>query len=131
MATIARFEDLIAWQKAKALVVPIYKLTQQTEFAKDFGLKDQCRRAAVSVVSNIAEGFERKGNREFLQFLFIALGSLGELQTQIEIAFDLQYITKEDLENSKVKIIEVRKIVSGLVSHLKSTEFKGTKFNYS
>ncbi|MBN8701530.1 MAG: four helix bundle protein [Bacteroidetes bacterium] len=131
MATIDRFEDLIAWQKAKKLALGVYTLTNVGIFSKDFGLRDQVRRSSISVVSNIAEGFERKGNREFLQFLYISLGSLGELKTQIEIAFELNYFSENEYKNILPQITEVRKIINGLISSLKDSDFKGIKFKYS
>ena len=79
MATIKRFEEIVAWQHGRVLVQKIYRLTGSGSFAKDRGLKDQIRRAAVSICSNIAEGFERSGNKEFVKFLWIAKGSAGEV----------------------------------------------------
>lgn len=129
MGKIETFEDLIAWQKAKRLVLSVYEITNSGAFAKDLGLRDQCRRASVSVVSNIAEGFERKGNKEFLQFLYIALGSLGELKTQIIISGELGYINKEQLRVVDAEIIEIRKIINGLINYMKASEKKGSKFS--
>jgi S23 ribosomal protein. len=88
MGTIQKFEDIDAWQKARALTREVYAVTADGAFAKDFGLRDQIRRAAVSVMSNIAEGFDRGGVREFIQFLFIAKGSAAEVQAQLYVALD-------------------------------------------
>ena len=89
------FKQLTVWQEAKALAVAIYKTTMDGKFARDFGLRDQIQRSAVSIPSNIAEGYERRSPKEFLYFLSIAQGSLSELRTQLEIANDIGYISKE------------------------------------
>ena len=88
MAKIEKFEDIQSWQKARTLTKEIYGVTLTGAFAKDFGLRDQIRRAAVSILSNIAEGFERGGDKEFLQFMAIAKGSAGELRAQLYVALD-------------------------------------------
>ena len=91
---ISKFEELIAWQKSRELVTAIYKVTNGKEFSRDFGLRDQIQRAAVSIMSNIAEGFERAGRAEFHQFLVIAKGSCAEVRSQLYIALDIGYISK-------------------------------------
>jgi four helix bundle protein len=111
--TIRRFQDLIAWQKARTLTARIYRTTAEGSFAKDFGLKDQIRRAAVSVMSNIAEGFERGRPAEFHQFLSIAKGSCAELRSQLFVAFDAGYLTQVDFEDLMEAAVEVGKIVGG------------------
>ena len=88
------FKDLKVWQKSKELAVLIYKITQERNFRRDFGFKDQIRRAAISIPSNIAEGDERGSNKEAVRFFYIAKGSLAELQTQIEIAFEIGYLNE-------------------------------------
>lgn len=88
MAKFERFEEMDAWKKARGLVNAVYTITSAGEFARDFGLRDQMRRACVSVLSNIAEGFERGGNKEFCQFLATAKGSCGEVRAQLYIALD-------------------------------------------
>ena len=105
--TMAGFRDLIVWQNAKVLAVRIYKITLKGEFKKDFGFRDQIRRAAVSIPSNIAEGDERGSNREAVRFFYIAKGSLAELQTQLEIAHEIGYLEKEEMEelNEESKIL--------------------------
>ena len=92
MSGVERFEDLIAWQLARELTKEIYSITGKTAFARDFGLRDQIRRAAVSVMSNIAEGFERAGAREFHQFLVVAKASCAEVRSQLYVAFDTGYL---------------------------------------
>jgi four helix bundle protein len=119
MARIDKFEDIIAWQKAMQLCDLIYSCTNKEKFSKDFGLKDQIRRSSVSVVSNIAEGFEREGNNQFIYFLTIAKGSAGELRAQIYIAKNQEYITPEEFESLNNKVIEVSKTISGFVAYLK------------
>lgn len=98
MAKINSFEEIHAWQKARELTREIYKISNDGSFGKDYGLRDQIRRASVSIVSNIAEGFERNGSKEFKQFLSISKGSAGEVRAQLYIALDLEYITKEEFE---------------------------------
>jgi four helix bundle protein len=124
MAKIEKFEDIIAWQKALELSTLVYKMTNKEKFSKDFGLKDQIRRASVSVVSNIAEGFERESNNQFIYFLIIAKGSAGELRSQIYIAKNQEYITNEEFEILNSKVIEVGKTIGGFVSYLRSQKSK-------
>ena len=114
--TISRFEDLVAWQKARLLVQLIYGLTSAEKFSKDCGLKDQIRRAAVSVMSNIAEGFERGGRPEFHQFLVIAKASCGELRSQLYVALDAGYIGTEQFDQAMLLGDEVARLVGGLRS---------------
>jgi four helix bundle protein len=121
MTKIARFEDLIAWQKARQLTKDIYTLTKTGEFARDFGLSGQMQRACVSMMSNIAEGFERGGKREFRQFLSIAKGSCAELRSQLYVAFDIQYLQKPIFDNLLKRAEEVGRIIGGLRSSIKAT----------
>ena len=118
MATIERFEDIKAWQAARDLVSAIYRVTAQGQFAKDFGLRDQVRRASVSVMSNIAEGFERSSDREFRRFLYIAKGSAGEVRSHLFVAVDLGYITAEEFSDLRTKSEEVAKSLSGFITYL-------------
>jgi four helix bundle protein len=111
---IDRFEDLIAWQKARKLTKQVYDATNDGAFARDFGLKDQIRRAAVSSMSNIAEGFERSGLVEFQRFLSIAKGSCAELRTQLYVALDVGYLETRTFESLMSHAIEVGKIIGGL-----------------
>ena len=112
---IDRFEDIIAWQKAKQLTIYIYR-----DFAdsKDFGFKDQIQRASVSVMNNIAEGFERKSNKEFRQFLFIAKGSCGEIRSMLYLAKELDKISETSFKENYELSEEVSKILSGLIKTL-------------
>ena len=111
---IEKFEDFIAWQKARKLTGHIYKVTSLGEFARDFGLKDQIRRSAVSIMSNIAEGFERGRASEFHQFLSIAKGSCAELRSQLYVAFDAEYIGAEQFRQLMAAAAETGQIVGGL-----------------
>src|SRR5580698_6699336 len=113
MARIARFEDVEAWKKGRELRRAIYNCSRNDAFGKEFGLRDQIRRAAVSVTSNIAEGFERGGNKEFIQFLANSKGSCGELRDQLYAALDEQYMTKEQFEILYRNALEVSRIISG------------------
>jgi four helix bundle protein len=114
LSKIDRFEDLIAWQKARELTRAIYQVTQQGTFARDFGLARQIQRAAVSIMSNIAEGFERRGRREFHQFLSTAKGSCAEVRSQLYVAFDIGYLGKSDFHKLLAQAEEVGRVVGGL-----------------
>lgn len=111
---VERFEDLIAWQKARQLTAEIYRITSQGEFAKDFGLRDQIRRAAVSVMSNIAEGFDRGSRGEFHQFLVVAKASCAEVRSQLYVAQDIGYIVQEVFSNLNSSTDELSRIIGGL-----------------
>src|SRR4030042_3116088 len=111
---IEKYEDLIAWQKARELTKNIYKITRQGEFSKDFGLRDQIRRASVSIMSNLAEGFERGGRSEFHQFLVIAKGSCAELRSQLYVALDNNYIDDITFQNIDGLSKEVSRLIGGL-----------------
>ncbi len=118
-----RFEDLIAWQKARALTKAIYQATRQDSFAKDSGLSGQIQRAAVSIMSNIAEGFERGNEGDYHRFLNIAKASCGEVRSQLYVAFDIGYLTQPDFERLITQAAEVSRVISGLilsVSHKRS-----------
>ncbi len=111
---IDKFEDLIAWQKARELAKNIYRVTKIGEFLKDFGLRDQIRRASVSIMSNIAEGFERGGRSEFHQFLVIAKGSCAELRSQLYVALDVGYIDVETFQSLDGLAKEASRLIGGL-----------------
>lgn len=128
MAKIESFEDIVSWQKARILNLEIYKITNGVNFIKDFGLKDQIRRASISIMSNIAEGFERNGTKEFIQFLSIAKASCGEVRCQLYIAVDLAYIDKTEFDILHEQCKNISKLISGFITYLKDSEFKGSKF---
>ncbi|MEH2091669.1 MAG: four helix bundle protein [Nostoc sp.] len=114
MSKVERFEDLIAWQKARVLTRDIYQVTQQGAFARDFGLSGQIQRAAVSIMSNIAEGFERSYLGEFHQFLSIAKSSCAELRSQLYVALDVGYLDQVKFNQLLNQAEEVGKIIGGL-----------------
>ncbi|HEX8230418.1 MAG TPA: four helix bundle protein [Chloroflexia bacterium] len=111
---IERFEDLVAWQKARVLTRDIYGVTQQGRFAKDFGLSGQIQRAAVSIMSNLAEGFERGSRAEFHHFLSIAKSSCAELRSQLYVALDIGYIEEGTFRQIMLQAEEVGRIIGGL-----------------
>ena len=114
MAKVERFEDLIAWQKAKALAKSVYAATRMGAFSKDYGLNNQIQRAAVSVMSNIAEGFERHRPAEFHQFLSIAKGSCAEVRSQLYIALEIGYLSQDNFQSLLSQAEEVTRIIAGL-----------------
>jgi four helix bundle protein len=118
---IERFEDIQAWQKARELVKSIYQVTSEGNFARDYGLKDQIRRASVSIMSNIAEGYARQTNKEFNQFLHIALGSVAEVQSQLYIAQDLNYISKEEFGRIYELASESARLITGFIKYLRGS----------
>ena len=131
MATVERFEEIEAWKKARELTKEVYACSGTGKFAKDYGLRDQIRRAAVSIMSNIAEGFERGGSAEFSQFLSIAKGSAGEVEAQLYVAFDQEYINKEQFESIKDMASSTKKLIAGFMNYLKRSKLKGQKYKSS
>ncbi|MEK7724949.1 MAG: four helix bundle protein [Acidobacteriota bacterium] len=118
MASVKRFEDLDAWKFARELVNLIYDLTDKEIFKRDYGLKDQMRRATVSIMSNIAEGFERGSDKDFARFLFIAKASCGEMRSQLYVSIDRKYITQEEFNLATEKAITTSQKISGLIKYL-------------
>jgi four helix bundle protein len=119
MAVIRRFEDIQAWQKARELTREIYRTCEQSRLSKDFGLKDQLCRAAVSSMSNIAEGFARKGDRDFAHFLDIARGSVIEVQSLLYVALDVGYIERNHFEELCKITGETASLIGGFASYLR------------
>jgi four helix bundle protein len=117
---IRRFEDLKVWQKAQDLAVAIYRATDSGRFSRDFGLRDQIRRAAVSVMSNVAEGFDRYSRSEFRQFLSIARGSASEVRSQLHLARALGYLTPEDFDTLHDLCWDVTRMLASLRSVVSS-----------
>ena len=115
------FEDFDAWKVARTLVKKVYNLTLQDGFRRDFGLVDQIRRAAVSVMNNIAEGFERGSNRDFIRFLFIARGSAGEVRSLLYVALDQGYITEAEFRNTCDLCIRSSQMIWGLIRYLRNS----------
>ena len=127
-AKIERFEEIDAWQKARELTKSIYKITSDGNFSRDYGLRDQIRRAAVSIMSNIAEGFERGGNKEFIQFLSIAKGSAAEVRAQLYVAIDAGYLDQNNFNILFELADETGRLIGGLMRYLKRSEHKGSKY---
>lgn len=127
-SSVKSFEDLFVWQKSRELAKLVYSYASSSRFAKDYGLSDQIRRASVSVMSNIAEGFERGSKDEILYFLYIAKSSCAEVRSQLYVAFDQNYINSRQLKQG----IELTKYVSALltkfINSLKASKYKGLKF---
>ena len=120
MAAIKRFEDIAAWQKARELSRIIYALTNQPKFGRDFGLRDQIRRAAVSILSNIAEGYERdSGDRDFRHFLSLAKGSAGEVRSQLYVALDAGHITQPEFDEASRLVTEVSRMLKSFMAYLR------------
>ena len=128
MATIKKFEDIEAWQKARELAKTIYDITAAGKFSRDFGLRDQMRRAAVSILSNIAEGFERGGDKEFVQFIAMAKGSSAEVRAQLYVALDQGYIAQEAFDRLSDSTIQISRMLSGFMKYLRTSALKGSKF---
>ena len=129
MATYNSFEDLPVWKSAKELAVAVYKITAQSKISKDYGLSNQIQRAAVSVSINIAEGFERGGKQEFIQFLYVARGSCGELRSQLGICKDVNYLSESEYNQINALAIEVSKQLNGFIQYLKGSNIAGQKFH--
>ena len=125
---VRNFEDLEIWKDARALTREIYQLTRDSKFSKDFALRDQIRRAAVSIMSNIAEGFERAGNQEFIQFLYVAKASCGEVRSQLYVALDQSYVTPKDCDDVSKSFRRLSIMISNLIDYLKRSGLKGSKY---
>jgi four helix bundle protein len=128
MNRIEKFEDIVAWQKARVLTKEIYKCTQLGGFARDHGLKDQIQRASVSTMANVAEGFERGGDKEFTQFLSTSKGSCGEVKSHLYVALDQGYVTPVSFDQLYGQANEVSRLLSGFMSYLRESNLRGRKF---
>ena len=128
MSKIEKFEDIEAWKMAREITKMIYQISSSVNFSKDFALVNQIRRASVSIISNIAEGFERNGDKEFVQFLTIAKGSCGEVRAQLYVALDQNYIDEGQSIIIKNKLAETSRMLSGLIKYLQQSSLKGSKF---
>ncbi len=127
MGNKQRFEELEVWRKSRRLVDAIYQVSEQGRFARDFGLRDQIRRAAVSVPSNIAEGYERNGDREMLQFLSHAKGSCGEVRCQLYLASDRAYLEREAFEALVADCQEISRMLAGFMRYIRESRLQGSK----
>ena len=125
MPRIKRFEDLEAWKIARLVARDVYQLSRRGSFAGDFGLRDQICRSAVSIMANIAEGFERDGDKEFLNFLSIAKGSSGETRSLLYVALDQGYVTDEEFEAITMRLIECSRVISEIVEIPSTVRFEG------
>lgn len=128
MATFKKFEEIECWQKSRELTHKVYKASNNPTFAKDFGLKDQIRRASVSVMSNIAEGHDRSGTGEFIQFLANAKGSAAEVRCQLYVALDQSYINEAEFQELSNLAMETGRMIGGLLSYLRTSKYRGTKY---
>ena len=128
MATFKRFEDIESWKIARTLTNRVYEVSRQGEFARDFGLRDQIRRAAVSIMSNIAEGYDRSGTGEFIQFLATAKGSAAEVRCQLYIALDQGYIEDQSFAELARATVDTQSLIGGLMNYLRRSGYKGTKY---
>jgi four helix bundle protein len=128
MSTIDRFEDLEAWKLARVLTGLVYASSGVGNFGQDYALRDQIRRASISIVSNIAEGFERDGDKEFVQFLSMAKGSCGEVRAQLCLALDQKYISENEFQDLTAKAIQLSRVISGLIRYLRQSQFSGKKY---
>ena len=128
MAKITKFEDIESWKSARRFTNEIYKIMAAGKFARDFGLRDQIRRAGVSILSSIAEGFERGGDNEFLQFLSMAKASCGEARAQLYIALDQDYISGRQFDVLSKSANEVSQLIAGLMKYLRQSNLRGSKY---
>jgi four helix bundle protein len=118
MGKFNSFEEIISWQKARKFNKRIYLVTEFPAFKKDFELTKQIRRASISITSNIAEGFERNTDKEFIYFLHVAKASVGEVRSQLYLAFDLDYITKQEFDKLLESVTEISRLLSGFIKYL-------------
>jgi four helix bundle protein len=128
MGRVKVFEDLIGWQKSRKLFRLVHKITSKPPLSKDFPLRDQMRRSSLSVMSNIAEGFDKGGDREFVQFLFHAKGSCSELRSQLYAANDIGYLDEREYKEISGLAEETSKVLQGLINALKKRDLTGHKF---
>lgn len=128
MSKVERFEDLKIWQLARELCLMIHKLTIKEQFSRDFKLVGQINGSSGSIMDNIAEGFERDGNKEFIQFLTFSKGSCGETRSQLYRALDYQYITQDEFDTAYKMTLEESKMLKSFIQYLKDSELKGNRF---
>lgn len=128
MSEIKRFEDIVAWQKARVLRSEVYQVSRSGGLAKEFEMRDQLRSAALSIMSNIAEGFERDGNREFRQFLATAKGSCGEVRSLLYAALDEDYLNQTAFQRRYDMTVELGRILNGFMRYLRQSESRGRKY---
>ncbi|MBA4275404.1 four helix bundle protein [Flavobacterium sp.] len=129
MATINTFEELEIWQLSREICQDVWDLFEKTTLGKDFELKNQMNRSSGSIMDNIAEGFERNGRREFINFLSYSKGSCGELRSQLYRAFDRKHINNDEFEFLKIKTLTESKKIGAFMSYLVKSDNKGSKFD--
>ncbi len=128
MGTIKQFEDLEIWIKSREICNRIFEIREKSDLKKDYRLFDQINGSSGSIMDNIAEGFERNGNKEFRQFLSIAKASCGETRSQFYRVLDRKYITQEEFDTEHEKLIMLSKQIGGFMSYLQQSDLKGSKF---
>ena len=128
MATWSRFEDLPVWQEARILAKDVYQLTATEPFSKDFRFCGQIRAAVGSIMDNIAEGFEKENNKEFIQFLYIAKGSCGEVRSQLHRAKDVEFISDEDYKEYIKRTIDLNTSIYNFIKYLKNSDISGMRY---
>lgn len=128
MATVKMFEDLEIWKLSRVLCNDIYDVANNSELKKDFKLYNQIDGSSGSIMDNIAEGFERNGNKEFIQFLSIAKASCGETRSQLYRVFDRKYVTENKFNNLKDQTVVLSKMIGGFITYLKNSDFQGSKY---
>ena len=128
MSKIAKFEDIVAWQKARELTKEIYTCTRTGDFARDYGLRDQIQRASVSAMANTAEGLERGGDKEFIQFLSTPKASCGEVKPHLYVALDQGYMTTSAFDQLYGQASEVSRLLSGFMAYLRESNLRGRKY---
>jgi four helix bundle protein len=126
---IESFEDIASWQKARELTKLVYRCSKAGPFRRDFSLRDQICRASTSIMSNIAEGFECGGDKEFLQFLSTAKGSCGEVRSDLYVALDQDYLTRPQFEEVRQMTISISRLIAGFMKYLKQSALRGSKYN--
>jgi four helix bundle protein len=125
---IQKFEDLDVWQLSRKYVKDVYIQTGKGHFSKDYGLRDQIRKASVSIMANISEGYERKTKNEFIQFLFISKGSCGESRSHLYVAYDLRYLEESDFISLKDQAEKISRSIAGFIKYLKDSDFTLNRF---
>jgi four helix bundle protein len=130
MSSFKRFEEMEIWRRSMDLVSEVYRETNSGAFSKDFSLVNQIRRSAISIPSNISEGVKRDGNKELVNFLYIAKGSCGELRCQLHIASRLNYLQSDRFEELYNLAVEISRSINRLIKYIQESEFKGKKYNH-
>jgi four helix bundle protein len=128
---IQHFEDLEIWKEARSITREVYQLSKSGYLSKDYSLRDQMRRAAVSIMANIAEGFERGGNQEFIQFLYVAKASCGELRSELYVAVDQEYIEEKTANSLATALKRLSIMIKHLIDHLRRSTIRGPKYDNS